>query len=194
MTSAALPDGWLVVIDMQNVFASPSSPWSTPGFGAALDKVTALTGVFADRVVLTRFVAPTSPAGAWRRYYEQWPFALVPDDDPIYALVDGLPSQGHGIVSRPTFGKWDDKPGSLRELTSAADVLVLAGVSTDCCVLSTALAAADAGIEVYVVADACAAPTQQDHDRALDAMRLYAPLITVTDTADVLRRAGDHQG
>ena len=28
---------WLVVIDMQNVFASPESPWRTPGFDTILD-------------------------------------------------------------------------------------------------------------------------------------------------------------
>ncbi len=64
--------------------------------------------------------------------------------------------------------------------------LVLTGVSTDCCVLSTALAAADAGATVTVVADACAGASDEDHERALAAMRLYAPLITVVDSANDL--------
>ncbi|WXF89963.1 isochorismatase family protein [Curtobacterium flaccumfaciens pv. flaccumfaciens] len=55
-------------------------------------------------------------------------------------------------------------------------------MSTDCCVLSTALAAADAGATVTVVADACAGASDEDHDRALAVMRLYAPLITVVDS------------
>ena len=63
--------------------------------------------------------------------------------------------------------------------------LVLTGVSTDCCVLSTALAAADAGRFVTVVADACAGLSDADHQRALDAMALYAPLITITSVAEV---------
>ncbi len=37
--------------------------------------------------------------------------------------------------------------------------MVLCGVSTDCCVLMTALAAVDDGVAVRVVADACAAKT-----------------------------------
>lgn len=179
---AAAAHGWLVVIDMQHVFADRASPWSTPGFDAALAQVQTLVAAFGDRVVYTRFVAPMTPTGAWRAYYEQWPFALVPHDHPTYAIVDALPHAGRPVVTRATFGKWDDDPGSLGELTGGAPALVLAGVSTDCCVLSTALAAADAGVQVYVAADACAAPTPQDHDRALDAMRLYAPLITVTTT------------
>ena len=64
--------------------------------------------------------------------------------------------------------------------------MVLTGVATDCCVLSTALAAADAGVRVSVVADACAGSTDANHQRALDAMALYGPLIEITDAAGVL--------
>jgi nicotinamidase-related amidase len=64
--------------------------------------------------------------------------------------------------------------------------VVLAGVSTDCCVLSTAIAAADAGVRVSVVQDACAGLSTADHQRALDAMALYGPLIEITTAAAVL--------
>ena len=64
--------------------------------------------------------------------------------------------------------------------------MVLTGVSTDCCVISTALAAADAGVHVRVVADACAGLSADDHRRALEAMALYAPLIEITTVDEVL--------
>ena len=64
--------------------------------------------------------------------------------------------------------------------------LVLAGVSTDCCVLSTALAAADAGVEVRVVAEACAGGDDDGHRRALEIMRTYAPLIEVVGLDEIL--------
>jgi nicotinamidase-related amidase len=185
-STQGLASAWLVVVDMQNVFADPDSQWATPGFAAVLDTNRALIAEFGERVVFTRFVAPRTPVGAWVDYYADWPFALVPQDDPIYDIVAALPSAGHPVVTRTSFGKWDDRPGSLREVTGQAATLVLTGVSTDCCVLSTALAAADAGIAVRVVADACAGLSEFDHQRALDAMSLYAPLITVTSTAAVL--------
>ena len=65
---------------------------------------------------------------------------------------------------------------------------MLAGVSTDCCVLSTALAAADAGVEVRVVADACAGADDASHTKALQVMDLYRPLIRVVTVAEVLAR------
>jgi hypothetical protein len=133
-------------------------------------------------------------------YYRDWPFALVPDEDDLYALAEPFAALAAGalpstpdtvdapatvppvpVVTVPTFGKWGT---SLQAVTgTGADPhLVLTGVSTDCCVLSTALAAADAGVRVTVVAEACAGASDADHARALDAMRLYAPLVTVVDT------------
>lgn len=173
----------LVVVDMQRVFGDPASPWFTPRFAEAEAVIAGMLQGFGDRVVFTRFVAPERPQGAWARYYEEWPFALVPDDDPLYDQVLAFRDTGHPVVTAPTFGKWGP---ALREAVGDADELVLAGVSTDCCVLSTALAAADAGMRVLVVADACAGLTDADHRRALDAMALYAPLIEIVDSETML--------
>ena len=174
---------WLVAIDLQVVFADPASAWGTPEFGRAAAATETLLPAFADRVVCTRFVAPAQPVGAWVDYYADWPFALVPETHPLYDLVPPFADRGGPVVSAPTFGKWGPE---LAAVVGPDAPLVLTGVSTDCCVLSTALAAADAGRPVLVVADACAGLSPADHQRALDAMALYAPLITLTDVATVL--------
>ena len=49
--------------------------------------------------------------------------------------------------------------------------------------MQAVFAAADDGMPVEVVADACAGLSPADHQRALDAMALYAPLITITSVA-----------
>ena len=179
MSSAA---SWLVAIDLQTVFADPASRWATPRFGEALAGTQALLPAFTGRTVHTRFVAPVAPAGAWAPYYRDWPFALVPESDPIYDLV--LRPGDDPVLTATTFGKWGPELAGLLENPTE---LVLTGVSTDCCVLSTALAAADAGVAVRVVTDACAGASDADHQRALDAMALYAPLVTLTTVAEVLR-------
>ena len=173
---------WLVVSDMQAVFADPASGWAVPRFATAAAGIDRLRPAFAGRTVHTRFVAPAEPAGAWRDYYRQWPWALRLPDAPLYRLV------GHAgpSVDRPAFGKWGPE---LDAATGGSRDLVLAGVSTDCCVLSTALAAADDGVRVRVAADACAGATDADHERALAAMALYTPLIAVT-TVDALLGPG----
>jgi nicotinamidase-related amidase len=177
--------GWLAVIDMQRVFAETDSAWLAPRFAEIVGPVRELVEAFRPRVTFTRFIAPPVPAGAWQRYYDLWPFALQPPDARIYELVDDFAADRGRTLDAVTFGKW--KP-ELAERVGDGGRLVLAGVSTDCCVLSTALAAADAGAEVQVVADACAGVNDVSHGQALDIMRLYGPLIEVVSLADVLVR------
>lgn len=134
---------------------------------------------YGERVVLTRFVADPAPQGLWAAYYAEYPFAQVPDDDPLYALVPELAEladRGVPVVSEPTFGKWSH---ALAAIVGETPQLTLAGVATDCCVLTTALAAADAGATVRVASELCAGSSLDNHARALAAMALYAPQITV---------------
>lgn len=173
----------LVVVDMQRVFADADSAWATPGYASASAGVRRLLPAFAGRTVFTRFVAPAEPVGAWIPYYRDWPDQLRPEGDPLWDLTDEFAVGDAPVVSAPTFGKWGPE---LAAATSGSDRLVLTGVSTDCCVLSTALAAADAGRFVVVPEDACAGLSEADHRRALDAMALYGPLITISSVDAVL--------
>ena len=172
----------LAVIDMQRVFAEPESPWLTPRFGEIVDPVRRLAEALAPRVVFTRFVAPAVPHGAWQRYYDLWPFALQPPDARIYELADPFAAMAGPTLDATTFSKW----GPDLAARAGGGPLVLAGVSTDCCVLSTALAAADAGATVRVVSDACAGVDDESHAQALHLMSLYGPLVEVVTVADVL--------
>jgi nicotinamidase-related amidase len=177
------PAGCLAVIDMQRVFGEPGSAWLAPRFGEIVKPVRDLVVAFGPDVVFTRFIAPATPAGAWRRYYEAWPFALQPPDARIYELVDEFAAGAGPTVDTTTFSKWGPE---LAGRVGPANQLVLAGVSTDCCVLSTAVAAADAGVAVRVVAEACAGVDDDSHRKALDILRLYAPLVEVTSLDAVL--------
>ena len=171
----------LVVVDMQRVFADPGSGWATPGFGGIVPTVAALVRACAPEVTFTRFVAPAEPTGAWRTYYEQWAFALQPPDAPLWDVVRELQPTGP-TVNRTTFSKWGPE---LADRVGAA-TMVLAGVSTDCCVLSTPTAAADAGVPVQVVADACAGVDEASHRKTLEVLALYAPLVEIVTSADLL--------
>lgn len=171
-----MTDPWLVVVDMQRIFGDVDSQWATPGFDDVLPPIRTLTERFGRRVVYTRFVAPEQPEGAWIDYYDQWPFALQPADAPAYAIVDALDVGERAVVSRPTFNKWSIE---LDTATERSGNLVVAGVSTECCVLTTVLAAADSGAHVTVVRDAVAGPTPELREASLDVMASYAPLVDV---------------
>ena len=174
------PEGWLVVVDLQHVFGDADSPWGAPRFEEVRPRIRQLATAFDDRVVWTRFVAPDRPAGAWKEYYEQFPFALQPPDAPLYRLVEE--PAGHSLVEATTFGKWGPELAAI----VGQGPLTVVGVATDCCVISTVLPAADAGVPVRVVSDACAGSSDEDHERALRVMSLYAPLVRLATTAEVL--------
>ncbi|UJP13400.2 cysteine hydrolase family protein [Microbacterium elymi] len=175
---------WLVVIDPQEIFASTQSPWGSPFFPAAMERIRQLAAAHGDRVIVTRWVPTADRATSWGAYFAAWPFADQAENDPLYALVPAARSlTARPTVDRPTFGKWGPE---LTAITGPAPRLVLCGVSTDCCVISTALAAADAGAYVTVVTDACAGSTAENHDAAVHVMGLYPPQITLTETAALL--------
>ncbi|MCF6376127.1 cysteine hydrolase [Nocardioides KLBMP 9356] len=179
------PDAWLVVIDPQRIFASPDSQWGSPMFPDIVEPVRRLAAAAGERTVVTRWVPAPDPRGSWAAYMQAWPFADVPDGDPLLSIVPEMEGVGSEVVSVPTFGKWGP---ALEAVTGPVPHLVLAGVSTDCCVVSTALAAADAGATLTVVIDACAGSTPENHRSALDVMALYPPQITLATTAEVLAR------
>ena len=174
---------WFVAIDLQRVFGDPSSAWCAPRYAAAAANVVRLATAFGDRSVFTRFVAPEQPTGAWVPYYAEFPWALRPEDDRLYELTDDVAPLATTTVMATTFGKWTPE---LRLVVGEQPSLVVAGVATDCCVVSTVLAAADAGASVTVVTDACAGSTDDNHQKALDVMALYAPLVSLTTTAELL--------
>lgn len=162
----------LALIDLQRIFADPASGWATPDFQRVVEPTRELIRLFSPDVVFTRFIAPDRPDGAWVEYYEQFPFALQPPDAADYQLVDEF--KGAPTLDKTTFGAWGP------ELAARTDGrLVLAGVATDCCVISTALAAVDAGVHVQVVEEACAGSTDENHRKAIDLMRLYGPMLEI---------------
>lgn len=179
------PAPWLVVIDPQRIFADPSSQWASPEFPAAMSSIERLAAhVGPERTVVTRWLPTADRTTAWGDYFRAWPFADVPAGDPLYELVDAARTlSAHPTVDEPTFGKWGRQ---LAGIVGHDASLLLTGVSTDCCVITTALAASDAGRRVTVVRDACAASTSENGEAALHVMGLFPPQVTLADTADLL--------
>ncbi|MCS6711920.1 isochorismatase family protein [Brachybacterium sp. EF45031] len=185
MTSTPAP--WLLVIDPQRIFADPASDWASPFWAEAEPHIRDLAeAVGPERTILTRWLPTADRSTSWGDYFAAWPFADVPAADPLYALLPGMAElSSRAPVDEPTFGKWH---ASLREIVGPAPHLIVTGVSTDCCVITTVLAAADAGARVLVPVDACAASTAANGAAAVHTMGLFPPQVEITDTAAVLDR------
>lgn len=176
---------WLIIIDPQRIFADPSSDWAAPTFPDAMENIGRLADAAGPaRTLVTRWLPTADRSTAWGEYFAAWPFADVPADDPLYELIDaarGLST--HPSIDEPTFGKWGPQ---LADAVGADPHLLVTGVSTDCCVLTTVLAAADAGIRVSVVRDGCAASTPENGMASLQVMELFPPQVDVIDIAKAL--------
>lgn len=175
---------WLVIIDPQVIFADASSAWAAPRFGEIVEPITQLAEAFGDRTLVTRWVPTDQRPGSWTDYFTQWTFADRPATDAIFDLVPAARTWStHPTIDLPTFGKWGE---ALAACTGEAPHVVLTGVATDCCVISTALAAADAGAHLTVLSDACAGSSDENHAAALHVMNLYAPQIRLATTEEAL--------
>ncbi|GAB0114807.1 cysteine hydrolase family protein [Acidisoma sp. C75] len=175
-------DEWLMVVDMQRAFADPPSRWASAGFYEVLPRVEKLIAAYAGRVVLTRYIAPLPPMGAWQAYFADWPEFLLPEGDPAWDLKLAV-TDGMVVHTRATFNKWD---AALAARLGPDVSLALCGVATDCCVLATALAAIDDGRPVRLITDACAGGSPEAHDHALTLLGYAAPLLRCVTTAEIL--------
>ena len=170
-----------MVIDLQPAFAHPESPWFTPTLDAVTARIERLVPKFGEQVLFTRFVPPGAPWGSWRPYYDKAPWALRLDAAPLWELDARW--AGRPSIDKHTFSKWGPEA---RRYIGVDDVAVLCGVSTECCVLMTALAAVDDGAHVRVVADACASKSTDAHEQALALMGGRAPQVRITTVAEEL--------
>jgi nicotinamidase-related amidase len=71
------------------------------------------------------------------------------------------------------------------------DTVLVTGFRTDQCVDHTVRDGADRGFQMVCVADACAAPTQQQHDTALAAFAGYCRIADSTTIIAEMGKSGD---
>lgn len=176
--------GTLVVIDMQRVFRDQGQ-WQVPRYHEIVPVIGRLQQALGSRSVFTRFIRDETESGAWSAYYRRWHDMRFHPGADAWDITVEVPADA-AVLDAPTFSKWGPK---LAALVPEGTEMVLAGVATDCCVLSTALGAVDAGRFVTVVSDACAAVTDEAQEQTLALLDLLSPMCEVVTSAELLARA-----
>ncbi|MBB4071812.1 cysteine hydrolase family protein [Canibacter oris] len=182
---------WLVIVDPQNIFAATDSPWGSPFFADAWGRIAELAPLFPGRIVITRWL-PTAPRNtSWGTYFQTWEFADRPATDPLFDLTPEAAAlaaaTGAQLLDTPKFGKWGETLKRLvtANLAAGTPELVVTGVATDCCVISTVLPALDDGCYVTVVRDAVAGSTAANNAAALQVLELYEPMARLVSSAEL---------
>lgn len=172
----------LAVIDMQTAFAHPKSEWFIPRYKNVEANVQRLVDAFNENVVWTKFVRDTDEKGAWVDYYDRWTSFRVGENSKQWDITLHTQS-ADPVISLPTFSKWGPEMAKASPLDKQ---LIVSGVATDCCVLSTVLGAVDAGRSVTIVTDACGAVSDEAQQQTLDLLSLLSPMVSLTTTEDLL--------
>jgi nicotinamidase-related amidase len=182
----------LVMIDCQVDFGAPDGEMARRGADmtapqAALVKAQEL--VEAARaggvpVVFVRLL--TRPGGKSRRAREAK--ERRHDDGPDFCVegtrgaefVGPQPQAGEAIVSKTHFSAFA-RTGLADQLhAQGVDTLVLAGLTTECCVASSAWDGFERDFHIFVAEDACGAYEEDLHRNALKALALSGATVAVT--------------
>jgi nicotinamidase-related amidase len=97
-------------------------------------------------------------------------------------FVGPQPLPGEAIISKNRYSAFSHTGLAEQLHAGGVDTLVLAGLTTECCVAASAWDAFEQDFHVFLAADSCAAYEKDLHDHALKA--LAASGAVVSDTAD----------
>jgi len=185
----------LVLIDCQVDFGSPSGEMARRGADmrapqAALAQAAILAQAArkADvRVVFVRFLAHPGEESrivreARERQNDQEPDLCVEGTSGA-DFIGPTPEAGDAIFSKTRFSAFA-RTGLGEQLQDwGVDTLILAGLTTECCIQSSAWGAFERDFHVFIAADACAAYDDSLHRHALKALNLSGA--TIAAVADI---------
>ena len=197
----------LLIVDMQVDFASPEGAvgrWgldlaTVPAALLAADRLAkAARAAGAPVVFAGLFTTPGGDSPAWAERMRRRggdpdvEIAVCRDGQPGSAFVGPQPEAGELVIRKTRYSAFWDTDLDARLKALGVDTLVVAGLTTECCVDSTARDAFNRDYHVFVAADACAAYEPDLHALALKGLDLNTAI--VTDTASIAAAWGQRLG
>lgn len=189
----------LLIVDMQVDFALPEGAagrWgldlsTVPAALAAAERLVLAARAAAVPVVFAGlFTTPRTDSPAWNERMRrrggspEVDAALCRDGEAGSAFVGPQPQPGELVVSKTRYSPFWDTDIDARLKALGVDTLVIAGLTTECCVADTAKDAFNRDYHVFIAADACAAYEPELHAGALKMLDLNTAILT--DTASVV--------
>lgn len=179
----------LVLIDMQMDFGAPDGEMAKRGADvkpaqAAVGRAGALAAAARGAGVRVVFVRLLSHPGgenriareAKARHRKDEPDLCV-EGTPGAHFIGPQPAPGETIISKTQFSAFA-RTGLAEQLHAQnVDTLVLAGLTTECCVASSAWDAFERDFHVFIASDACAAYEDSLHAEALRALKMSGAIL-----------------
>jgi nicotinamidase-related amidase len=188
----------LVIVDMQVDFGAPeglAAQWgldlsTVPAALAAAERLAdAARAALVPVVFVGLFTTPETDSDAWDERMrrrgndpEAGP-ALCRAGAPGSDFVGPRPEPGELVLRKTRYSPFWDTDIDARLKALEVDTLVIAGLTTECCVADTVKDAFNHDYHVFIAADACAAYEPDLHAVALKMLDLNTAILT--DTANV---------
>lgn len=188
----------LLIVDMQVDFAAPEGAagrWgldlsTVPAALAAAERLAEAARAAEVAVVFAGlFTTPKTDSSAWNERMRRRggdpsvDAALCRADEVGSAFVGPQPQPGDLVIRKARYSAFWNTDLDARLKALGVDTLVIAGLTTECCVDGTARDAFNLDYHVFVVADACAAYEPDLHAGALKMLDLNTAILT--DSASV---------
>jgi ureidoacrylate peracid hydrolase len=160
----------LLLIDMQVDFGAPDGAMARQGADltaarAAVENAVLLTDAARAAGVMPVFVRLITRPGAGTP-------DLCVDGSPGADFIGPKPQPGETVISKPRFSAFAHTGLADQLGARGVDTVVLAGLTTECCIQSSAWHAFEQELYVFIVSDACAAYDDALHHHALRALEL----------------------
>ena len=175
----------LVLVDMQVDFAAPDGAMARMGYDmtvplAAVSKAEELTAAARQagvQVIFIRLITrPEDDTPAAREYRarrgHQDEAPLCVEGSRGAEFVGPRPQSGDYVVSKKRYSGFTETRLAETLRAMGRDTLVIAGLTTECCVQATALDAFERDFHVFIASDAVAAYEAELHRVALKALEL----------------------
>jgi len=182
----------LLVIDCQVDFGAADGEMAKRGADmtapqAALRKAEELVDAARAAGVTVMFVRLVSNPGAESRVIheararqgEQGPDLCVEGSHGA-DFIGPQPLSGETVISKHRYSAFARTGLADRLHSMGLDTVVLAGLTTECCVASSAWDGFEWDFHVFIAADACAAYEKDLHDQALKALALSGAIVVPT--------------
>jgi len=187
----------VLVIDVQVDFASPDGALGAyvdmaavqPAVAAAERLVEAARGAGVPVVFVGLFTAPETDSPSWKERMRRR--GGDPDNESALCREGEVGSDFYGpkpqpdelVVKKVRYSGFVGTNLDARLNALGVDTLIVAGLTTECCVDSTVRDAFSLDYHVFVAADACAAYEPDVHAASLKVMELNSAILT--DTAAI---------
>ena len=183
----------LLLVDMQVDFASPEGAMGREGqdmrlVQGAVRNALLLAEVAREKGVLLAFARLITRPGEESKVQKEWKARRGHEDDPPLCregtkgaeFVGPRPLTGEAVFSKSRYNPFAGTGLDTYLRAKKRDTLVIAGLTTECCVDSAARSAFERDYHIFIASDAVAAYQAELHQAALKALELNCAILAST--------------